>query len=338
MTLCGIGHAQTLDEVLEKVGAPGVSVFAARGERVIVDEAAGFANLEHRVRMRKESVHELASVSKQFTAAAILLLVQEGKLSLDDPLTKFYPDAHEDWKKITILHLLHHTSGLPDYLTELRFLTREWSNAQMVESIKKKPLEYEPGSKWEYSNSGYMVLGVIIETVSGNTAKEFYSERFWKPLQMNRTFLNDSREIIRDRADGYDMGDEGLLREDYTSRSLSSRGDGHIMSTTRDLWTWCRALYSNKVLDDKHLKIMLTPSKSSITEVGEEKHGYACGLVTTQRADGVTFYSHEGGWAGTSTYMVYNPHNQMFFAALANLSRADLNPFADYLVAQVQKS
>ncbi len=333
-----LAKAQTLEEVLAKVKAPGVSVFAAKGDKVIVEEAAGYANLEHKVKMRPDSVHELASVSKQFTAAAILLLAQEGKINLDDPLSKFFSDSHDDWKKVTVLHLLHHTAGLPDYLTELKDLTKEWSNNEMIASIKDKPLEFAPDSRWAYSNSGYMVLGVLVEKISGQSARAFYRERFWEPLGMKRTYLNDSRAIIDDRADGYDQGRFGLQREEYTSRSLSAAGDGHVMSTTRDLWTWCRALHEGKVLNAEYLKKMLTPAQASLKESDGQKHGYACGLVTTERSDGVTFYSHEGGWAGTATYMVYNPQNQVFFSAMANKSGTDKNPYADYLAKKVQEN
>lgn len=337
VALCVAAHAKSLEEVLAEVKAPGVSVFAARGDKVIVEVAAGYANLEHKVKMRPDSVHELASISKQFTAAIVIYSSKEGFFRLTDSITKLYPDAPESWKDITVLHLLHHTSGLPDYLGELGDINREWTTAEMVNSIKDKPLRFEPGSKWEYSNSGYMLLGAMIEKINKRPTYELLTF-IWSKFGMKHTYPNDTRSIIPNRADGYEKTRNGFEKEFFTSRTLCQTGDGQIMSTPRDLWLWTRALHSGKILEPGPTKTMLTPSPVSITEKDGVKSGYACGLSTLERKDGVVIYSHGGGWTGTSTNMIYNPENGVFMAVFCNMGGANLQPFMDYLSKKVAES
>jgi CubicO group peptidase (beta-lactamase class C family) len=308
-----------INAALKGIKAPGVSVIAVKDGKVVLEKGYGLANVEHRVPMTKDSVHEMASVSKQFTAASILLLDQEGKLSVNDKISKYFPKQGPAWDKVTILQLLHHTSGVADYLGPLGDVGKEWTKKEMVDAIGKKPLEFEPDSKWEYSNSGYMLLGLIVEQASGASLGAFLKRRIFDPLKMTQSCLNNTRGIVSNRADGYDLGDKGaLVKEEFTSDSLSATGDGEVMSTVGDLWRWTDALHHGRVLDARHYELMTTPSKPSL----DNGLGYGCGIGVSGEGKG-RVYSHGGGWTGTSTSVSYCPGQNFFYAVLCNMGGAE---------------
>lgn len=316
-----------LAAALKTVKAPGVSVMAAKDGKVMLEKGYGLANVEHKVPMTKDSVHELASVSKQFTAVAILLLAQDGKLGVEDKISKYFPGQGDDWDKITVLHLLHHTSGLPDYLEVLADISKDWTAKQMAEAVGNKPLNFEPGSKFEYSNTGYMLLGLIIEKASGKGLGEFVKTRLFEPTKMSKSRLNTMAAVVPGLAYGYDPDDKGgWVRETFTSESLCVTGDGEIMSTVGDLWKWNEALHHGKILDAKHYEIFITPTKVS----AQNGSGYACGIIVIER-NGVKVFSHSGGWTGTTTTVSYNPTSRLFYAVLCNMGGADPGPVLSVL-------
>lgn len=329
--LCGaaFGPSQAtakLDEAIEKELAakkiPGVSVAVSQRGKILLHKGYGYANIEHKTPMKADAVHELASVSKQFTAAGILLLVQEGKLSLDETMGDLFKADFDPWKKITVRHLLNHTSGLPDYLAKLAGFHESVNETKFVGLLKGQPLRFEPGSKWEYSNSGYAALGFIIAMKAQKSLGEFMEERLWKPLNMRRTRLNSPTAIIPDRADGYSVRGTRVFREGYTSPSLSITADGHVMSSASDLVKWTEALMSGKVVSETLLKEMLTPTPIS-AEGRTNGTGYGYGINISQKPTGPV-YAHSGGWMGTSTFLMHEKGRGLTVAVLCNADGANI--------------
>lgn len=311
---------------LEKQVVPGLSLAVVKDGKVVYSQGYGFANVENQAKMRANSVHELASVSKQFTAACIVLLARDGKLKLTDTMDTFFPKAPDSWKKITVLHLLHHTSGLPDYLDVLGTIREEADQAKIIESIQKNPVLFEPGAKFEYSNSGYAVLGFIITKVSGKPFGEFLKERIWSPLGMKQTYYNSTLEVIPLRADGYSRIGKRIIREEYTSESLAGTGDGQVMSTAPDLAKWDAALWKDQFFSKAEKELIFTPDPAHITKQNGKTGGYGLGWMIDFTKQGKV-YSHGGGWAGTSTYIARHEAGRLTFILLSNADFTNLGAF-----------
>ncbi len=288
---------------LAETQVPGVAIIVKDKGKVLVSKGYGFADLEHSSPMTVHSVHELASVSKQFTAAAIMLLTEQGKVALTDTLDKFVEDAPESWKKITVTHLLEHTSGLADYLSDESVIRKDGLLRNIVRDLKSKPVRFAPGEKWEYSNSGYLMLGYIVLKVSGKAVGPFCEENLLKPAGMKTARSNDPLAIVPNRATGYSKPGKSVEKEDYTSRTYSATGDGHLMASAKDLLAWSEAMQQNKVLKPsswKQMRLISTPSRKE-TESGVVT-GYGKGLGVIEEKGSITV-NHSGGWLGTSTFL-----------------------------------
>jgi CubicO group peptidase (beta-lactamase class C family) len=250
-------------------------------------------------------------VTKQFTAASILLLEERGKLKTSDPVSAYLPDAPAAWAKITIFNLLTHTSGIPnftafpDYGATEAFAT---TPAQLVARFEGKPLDFQPGEKWAYSNSNFTLLGLLIEKVSGQTYQEFLQQNIFTPLRMSHSGYDSNAAIIPHRASGYMPGPNGPQHAGYIDMTIPYAA-GALYSTTRDLKLWEDALYGGKLLSAASLKKMTTPFLN----------GYAFGLGVGQ-SGGHAFYSHDGGIEGFNTYLAYYPDEKMTIVVLGNLN------------------
>ncbi len=287
------------------------SVLVARNGQVLVDKGYGYADLEWQIPDTPETKFRLGSMTKQFTAAGILLLEQRGKLSTDDLVKKYMPDAPAAWEKITIYNLLTHTSGIPNFTSFPDYRSSEGTPAtpaQLVARFRDKPLDFQPGEKWNYSNSGYVLLGYLIEKISGQTYQNFIQENFFKPLGMNDSGYDSNSAIILHRASGYTPGPGGPVNASYIDMSIPFSA-GALYSTTHDLLRWDEALYGGKVLSAAALKKMTTPFKQN----------YACGLMI-QTVQGHTVYEHAGGIEGFNTDMAYYPDEKIALIALSNLN------------------
>src|SRR3984957_17979708 len=241
------------------------SVLVARGETVVLDKGYGFANLEWNIPNTPTTKFRLGSITKQFTAASILLLEERGKLKTDDPVKKYMADAPAAWDKVTIYNLLTHTSGIanftsfPDYAsTETAPTTPE----KLVARFRDKPLEFQPGEKWNYSNSGYVLLGYLIEKISGTPYAQFVQENIFAPLEMRDSGYDSSAAIIKHRASGYTPSDKGPVHAGYIDMSIPFSA-GSLYSTTHDLLRWEQGLFGGKLLSAASLKKMTTPFKEN---------------------------------------------------------------------------
>ncbi len=286
------------------------AVLVARGDEVLLDRAYGYANLEWDVPNTTDAKFRLGSLSKQFTAAAILLLEQDGKLRVEDPAKKYITDAPAVWDKITLHHVLTHTSGIPSITSFPDFGATKTLPTTLEKSYRRyrdKPLEFEPGALWKYSNSGYLLLAYVIEKVSGKKYDDFLRERIFTPLGMNDSGGDQHAPILRHRAYGYTpAGDKVLRNADYLDMSIPI-GGGSLYSTTHDLLKWERGLFGGRVLSAASLKKMTTPFL----------HDYAYGLGV-ETAGGRKMISHNGGIEGFNSRLNYYPEAKVVVVVLAN--------------------
>lgn len=310
-------------KIVKDKDLPGVAIAVGRDGRMVYGRGFGFANVESRVPMTVDSVHELASVSKAFVAAMIMRQVQAGKIGLDDSLRKFYPDGPEAWQPITVRHLLHHTSGLPDYLQAMRHVDRATTPGLLVDSIDDKPLRFTPGEKFEYSNSGYMMLGFILEKVTGAKLGDLLMSDIVRPAGMTATFENTTARLIPNRAEGYTRRQNQMHREDYTHSNFARLGDGGVMASARDMVRWDAYLRSGW-LSEPSLKEMFTPSPVSVK--ADVPYGFGWMIESP------TVVGHGGGWLGTSTFFRRDLASRTCVVVLVNSDAPGMSDVLDRVV------
>src|SRR5271156_6667115 len=226
------------------------SVLVVRDKTVLLEKGYGSADLEWDIPNSPTTKFRLGSITKQFTAASILLLEERGKLNINDPVKKYMPDAPAAWDKITIYNLLTHTSGIPSFTSFPDYSSTEASPTtpeKLVARFRDKPLDFQPGEKWNYSNSGYVLLGYLIEKISGQSYKDFVQENIFKPLGMNDSGYDSNTSIILHRAYGYAPGPNGPVNAGYIDMSIPFSA-GALYSTTHDLLLWEQGLFGGKLL------------------------------------------------------------------------------------------
>jgi CubicO group peptidase (beta-lactamase class C family) len=301
-----------LDAVASAYAAQGRfvgSILVIEGDRVLLDRGYGEANLDWAIPNAPDVKFRIGSLTKQFTAALILLLQEDGKLSLSDPVSAYLPDAPAAWSKITVYQLLHHVSGIPDFTDDPRFPV--WSASprtpkEILALIADKPLDFPTGAKFSYSNTNYEVLGAIIEKVSGKTYARMLSSRLFEPLGLKDTGLDGDDLVLPHRALGYRREGENLVYAHSESLTVPWAA-GAMYSTTGDLARWAKALYGGKVLSPASLKEMTTPG------LGE----YGMGLLVATHAGGPIIW-HNGGIEGFHSYLAWRPQSRLTVVVLAN--------------------
>lgn len=294
---------------------PGAVVLAVKDGKVVLRKGYGLANMELGVPIKPAMVFRIGSITKQFTSAGIMMLLEEGKISLDDEITKFMPDYPTRGNKITIHNLLNHTSGIKSYDDRQDFfvtIRNDFKPAEFVEVFKNEPLDFKPGEQFKYNNSGYFLLGVIIEKVSGKTYEEFINERIFKPLGMRNSYYGSHSRIIPNRATGYQATKNGHINADYISMTQVYAG-GALLSTADDLWAWTKALHSGKVVSQKSFKLMTTATKYAGSQT--QKYGYGLWLNSLFGEKSV---EHGGGINGFITHALYLPEKNIFVTVLTN--------------------
>jgi len=285
------------------------SVLVARGNDIVFDKGYGFADLEWDIPNSPTTKFRLGSITKQFTAASILLLEERGKLSVTDPVKKYMPDAPAAWDKITIFHLLTHTSGIPNFTSFPDYASKEpfpTTPEQLVARFRDKPLDFEPGEKFSYSNSGYVLLGYLVEKISGETYAKFVQENIFTPLGLKDSGYDSNAAIIPHRAQGYSPGPGGLVNAGYIDMTTPLSAGG-LYSTTEDLLRWEQGLFGGKVLSAASLAKMTTPNKGD----------YAFGLAV-HTSGGHKVIDHNGGIEGLNTVLKYFPEDKLTVIVLGN--------------------
>jgi CubicO group peptidase (beta-lactamase class C family) len=300
------------------------SVLVARGNEIILEKGYGFANLEWETPNSPSTKFRLGSITKQFTAASILLLEERGKLSVSDPVKKYMPDAPAAWDKITIYNLLTHTSGIPSFTSFPDYASLEpfpTTAEQLVKRFRDKPLDFQPGEKWSYSNSGYVLLGYLIEKISGESYEKLVQENIFKPLGMKDSGYDSNSAIIPHRAAGYSPGPNGPENAGYINMTVPLSAGG-LYSTTDDLLRWEQGLFGGKLLSPASLQKMTTPFKND----------YACGLMV-HTANGHKVIEHGGGIEGFTTALAYYPEDKLTVVVLSNINGPSTPDIASKLAA-----
>ena len=307
------------------------SILMARDGQAIISKSYGMANVELDVPNTPNTVFRLASITKQFTATAIMMLQERGKLNVNDPFCKYLTDCPAAWQPITIRHLLTMTSGIPGAtvieIGPLRGLPVP--HDQWLEATKKKPLDFTPGEKFKYGNTGYTLLGFIIERVSGKSYGEFLQENIFTPLGMKQTGYEDPRRIIKNRATGYrQLPGDPITNVPY-AEIFALYAAGGIYSTTEDLLLWDKALYTDQLLSRKSIDEMFTPFKEMLPG-----KGYAYGWWTSKKFDRQEI-AHGGNLAGFITYMARFPSERVTVIVLSNNGRGSSGKISNVLSAIV---
>ena len=278
----------------------------------------GFANVEHQVPVKPETVFQSGSTGKQFTATAVLMLAEEGKLSLDDKISKYFTDVPDAWKEITVRNLLSHTSGTTDYPKDFDF-RRDYTEDELVKRAAQIPLAFRPGEKWSYSNLGYVLLGILIHKVSGQFYGDFLQERVFKPLGMTTTRIINEADIVPNRAAGYRLVKGELKNQEWVSPTMNTTADGSLYFTILDLIKWDAALYTDKLLKRASLEMMWTPIKLNDGSVNKGNYGFGWSINNT---NGHKVIEHGGSWQGFRANISRYVDDRMTVIILANLASA----------------
>jgi CubicO group peptidase (beta-lactamase class C family) len=307
------------------------SILIARDGQPIVSKSYGMANVELDVPNTPKTVFRLASLTKQFTAAGVMMLQERGKLNVNDPICKYLTDCPTAWQPITIRHLLTMTHGIPGVTaTEIGPLRGlPVPHEQWLEATKKKPLEFSPGEKFRYANAGYTLLGFIIERVSGKPYGEFLQDNIFTPLEMKQTGYEDPLRIIKNRATGYrQLPGDPVTNVPY-AEIFALYAAGGIYSTTEDLLKWDKALYTDKPLSRKSIEEMFTPFRDMYPG-----KGYAYGWWTSKKSDRQEV-AHGGNLAGFITYIARFPSERVTVVVLSNNGRGSSGKISSVLSAIV---
>ena len=298
---------------------PGLSLAVVRDGQVVKAMGYGMANVEHSAPATENTAYQLASVTKQFTAVATMMLVEEGKLSLDSKVTEILDGLPAAWSGVTVRHLLNHTSGIKSY-TGLKdfFVTarKDYDKAELIKLVADLPMEFAPGDRFAYNNTGYYLLGMILEKVSGKDYDAFLRARIFEPLGMASTRLNNLTEIIPNRAQGYAWRNGTLKHGEYVSPTQPFSA-GALITTVTDLAKWDAALYGDKLLKRSALEAMWAPTKLNDGKMQDYGFGWEVSPYRTKKR-----LSHGGGIQGFSTFVERFVDDKVTVIVLANSENA----------------
>jgi CubicO group peptidase (beta-lactamase class C family) len=336
LLFCNLSFSQSITEQLDKLintyteyGKFNGSVLVANQGKVIFTKGFGMANMEWDIPNKPNTKHRLGSITKQFTAMLILQLAAENKLDLQAPITTYLPDyPKETGDKITTHHLLTHTSGIPNYTSFPDFFQNESRNPytpdEFVKKFYAKSLDFEPGEKFSYSNSGYFLLGVIIEKVTGKSYEQMLNDHIFSPLNMTDSGYDNHDDILKNRATGYEKNGNAFVNSKYLDMSIPYAA-GSLYSTVEDLYKWDQALYTNSILPKEYMDMYFKPY---ISAFGNNSYAYGWGVGKSpigKSTDSIYTISHGGGINGFNTIISRAPSDKSLVVLLNNTGGAPLN-------------
>lgn len=301
---------------LKKKQIPGCAVMVRHKGKVVLAAGYGIANLEHNVPVKAQTVFQSGSIGKQFTAMAVMILVEQQKLALNDPISK-YLAVPASWSGITVRHLLTHTSGLGDY-PENFSLQRDYTEDELLKMVATQPLGFAPGEKWSYSNLGYVTLGILVRKVSGEFWGDFLQKRVFGPLDMKHARVISEADLIPNRAAGYVLKDRTLTNQKWVSPSVNTTADGSLYFTIEDLAKWDEALEEQKLLSRTDYDQIWAPVR--LKDGTAASYGFGWRIAKTD--SGHRMLEHGGAWQGFASYIVRYPDDRLTVAALCNRSGA----------------
>ncbi len=302
---------------LERQKIPGLSIAVVRNGEIVKAEGYGLANVELNVPATKDTVYQSGSVGKQFTAAAVMALVEDGKMSLDDPITKYLEESPDAWKDITIRHLLTHTSGIKDLTNSLN-LRKDYTDTEIVALSAKAKVDFPPGDQWRYSNTGYALLGIIIKKASGKFYGDVLKERVFDPLGMTTALVNVEADIVPNRAAGYRLAGKTIKNQQWVSPTLNQTADGSLLFTVLDMAKWDAGLYTEKALKKSSLQQSWTPVKLN----NGRTHPYGFGWALSEQR-GKKEIEHGGAWQGFQTHISRFVDQKLTVIVLTNRVASD---------------
>ncbi len=319
-----------VDEQIKERKIPGLSVAVIKDGKVIKATGYGFVNLELQVLANKDTVYEIGSISKQFASEALMLLVEDGKINLDDSINKYLPaNAPATWQKITVRNLLNHTSGLKDW-TEIKEFSyrREYSAEEFIALVKDFPLNFQPKDNWTYSNTNLPLIGIIVEKASGKTYEDFVTESILKPLNLPSIRFKHQEDVVTNRATGYVLRN-GAWKNGEPFRPKVIAASGGILANAVDLAKWWEAVLQGRVVKQNSLEQMLSPTK--LNDGRSVAHGFA---FFTDSFNGHKVVQHFGSTVGGFGSIVkYYPQEKLTVAVIGNLEDGGFG--AEYIAKRV---
>lgn len=312
---------------MQKQRIPGLSLAVLKNAQIIHAKGYGFANVEHHVPVKPETIFQSGSVGKQFTAAAVMMLVEDGQISLDDKISKYLPDTPEIWKPITVRHLLTHTAGTTDYPEDFDF-RRDYTEDELLKRAAVIPLAFQPGEKFQYSNLGYAMLGILISKVTGKFYGDFLQERIFKPLGMTTARIISEADIVPNRAAGYRLDKNELKNQGWVSPTINTTADGSLYLTVLDMAKWDAALYTDRLLKKASFDQMWAPLKLNDGKTHPYGFGWGFGEVRGHR-----IIEHGGAWQGFKSFIARYVDDKLTVIVFANLAQANTQTIAHGVAA-----
>ena len=303
---------------------PGVAIAVLREGEIVVAKGYGEADVENSVPVTPETIFQSGSVGKMFTSAAVMLQVERGKMRLDDRVSKYLPDAPATWRTMTIRHLLTHTAGIANYGADFDY-RRDYSEDDLVKVAYSLPLDFKPGTHWNYSNTGYALLGILVKKVTGRSYLDVLDTEVFKPLGMKTARGISEADIVPHRASGYRLVGGVLKNQDWVSPSLNTTADGSLYFSLNDMIAWARGVEQGKILTAASWQQIYTPVK--LNNGKSYPYGFAWQIEET--ADGHPRYSHGGAWQGFRTYFSRYLGDDISIILLTNSADTKLDTFVD---------
>lgn len=323
-----------IEQSIRRQEAVALSVSVGRGDRVLLEEGVGIADLEFDVPANAQTIFRIGSVTKQYTAAGIMKLMERGKLGLEDDVRKHVPAFDSGGRSVTIRQLLNHTSGVPNYTAQPRFVTdygpRDLTHTQLLDTVKGVPFDFEPGKGWNYSNTGYYLLGMVIEAVDGRPYARFMQEEFFTPLGLTRTRYGSEREIIRNRAQGYALDPNGVRLNDALVSMNVPGGAGGLSATAGDMVRWQIALAGGRAVSAESYRQMT----ESTAAAGQGGTRYGFGL-NVSGAEGRRRIAHSGNIQGFNSTLVYLPDSGLHVAVVSSSEALPSNAVSEQIIAAI---
>lgn len=309
---------------MQRQKTPGVAIGIIGKDEIIAAKGYGYANLEHRVPVTAETIFQSGSVGKQFTVAAVMLQVEAGKLALDDSITRYFTDAPQSWRAIRVHHLLTHTSGIANYSPQDLDYRRDYTQDELAQAAYRLPLEFEPGSRWNYSNTGYILLGILVHKASGQFYGEVLKDRVFAPLGMKTARVISEEDIIAHRAAGYRIVNGEIKNQEWNSPALNTTADGSLYLSMLDFIAWGRGLRTGAILKPQSWSQVYAP----VTLEDGKTYPYGFGWAVEESA-GKRWYQHGGAWQGFTAHISRYPAEELTIIVLTNLAEASPARFVD---------
>lgn len=312
---------------MERQKIPGVAVAVIRDGAVMLARGYGEANVEHRTPVTPDTIFQSGSVGKQFTAAAVMLMVEQGKLALDDPLTKFFPDAPPHWGGIRVRHLLTHTSGIPDYTGGTIDYRKDHTEDDLLRMAYELKPEFAPGSRWNYSNTGYVLLGILVRKASGRFYGDVLREQVFEPLGMRTARVISEADIVPNRAGGYRLENGALKNQHWVAPLLNTTADGSLYLSLRDLVAWDAGIRERKILKPESWELVLSPVSLNSGRTYPYGFGWSVDKVNGRRVQ-----AHGGSWQGFQSFIARFPDDELSVIVLSNLAQGEPVEIAEAVV------